>query len=935
MPSKNSVNNKEVLKDLEKKISPVLVVNNSALKPYVELFDYAPENIYQQPLGSLVGFFEVKEYSDDSAYVVNFLTAVLKKEYYINPKRPVTESLDSALHKVNMALSELAKHGNIEWLGKLNAAICVLEKNNAHFSVSGKAKIFLYRSGALTEISEDLASDSLEPHPLKTFVNVSSGRMEKNDRLLITSADIFHILSMLELKKNFQRFEGDKFVQFLKTALSNQMEMIASIVVGMVEAESPVVAKTTLKKKTARAANVFSEKTFAETTDSTMTIEESLSLMDTSEADAEYTDKKTGHIYVQGEAQQPGDNQKTSIFWEATKEKFGEAWYLTKNGIRRRVSLYKKQLAKKKELRRIEKEKLAEIKEEELKHQQEERILHELQLEEQRALEKEAQRILAEEQELLRLEAQKLAEIQQKKEHERINLEERENARLATEKLQMQIKQQQATNAEQFVSRRNNVQANTQADKKIAPVDCPAVIREIKPARSQKELAAELSFQEKLQLAIEQQQHDAIVDLRSPKDTAPIDLEDHIELEYFQEREGLAALPVPIHLQAEINAAKKEARKKAIELFIQNIKAGAKKNSLSIIKTTHLLIAKFAKSNNQEQTSQTHSQKNTHITPRFFTIRKAFSKFTFKQKMYTLIALALVFVVPLFIVHFMNAPKKPTITDLQTNAPKNPAQAAPTEKNMRSSMAQTQIITSRSDILSTLITNVGLAAFTKNSVLMFDGTQIKEYPITSGEGSIAKVAFMSDLSLVFILTDQNKIISFSPISLKFTDNNISLPANASSDFIGTYMTYLYVLDPSTNQIYRYPRTDGGFGDKTSWLKDATVLSGISDATIDDSIYAIKGNQIIKFFKGQGQPMTLESSQTPVHFDKIYTTLDSTSFWALDAQNSRLVAYTKDTSSITSQYHSDVIKNATSFSVDEKNKIAYIVTSSGLTSIALQ
>src|SRR6266568_3731172 len=95
MPSKNSVNNKEVLKDLEKKISPVLVVNNSSLKPYVELFDYAPENIYQQPLGSLVGFFEVKEYSDDSAYVVNFLTSVLKKEYYINPRRPVTESLDS------------------------------------------------------------------------------------------------------------------------------------------------------------------------------------------------------------------------------------------------------------------------------------------------------------------------------------------------------------------------------------------------------------------------------------------------------------------------------------------------------------------------------------------------------------------------------------------------------------------------------------------------------------------------------------------------------------------------------------------------------------------------------------------------------------------------------------------------------------------------
>ena len=86
MPPRNHNNNKkEMFKELEKTISPILVVNNPSLKPYVELFEYYPENIYQQSLGSLVGFFEIKEYSEDSAYIVNFLTSVLKKEYYINP----------------------------------------------------------------------------------------------------------------------------------------------------------------------------------------------------------------------------------------------------------------------------------------------------------------------------------------------------------------------------------------------------------------------------------------------------------------------------------------------------------------------------------------------------------------------------------------------------------------------------------------------------------------------------------------------------------------------------------------------------------------------------------------------------------------------------------------------------------------------------------
>ena len=194
MPPKNTEKKLDSIKELQKNISQILVINNSSLKPYIELFEYAPENIYQQPLGNLIGFFEIKEYSEDSAYVVNFLTSVLKKEYYANPRRSVAESFDSAMNKVNLALSEVAKHGNVEWIGKLHACICVIEKNSIHFTVAGNAKIFLNRKKVLTEISEGLSSDESQPHPLKTFINVSSGRLEKEDNIIITCEDIFHIL---------------------------------------------------------------------------------------------------------------------------------------------------------------------------------------------------------------------------------------------------------------------------------------------------------------------------------------------------------------------------------------------------------------------------------------------------------------------------------------------------------------------------------------------------------------------------------------------------------------------------------------------------------------------------------------------------------------------------------------------------------------------
>jgi hypothetical protein len=152
--------------------------------------------------------------------------------------------------------------------------------------------------------------------------------------------------------------------------------------------------------------------------------------------------------------------------------------------------------------------------------------------------------------------------------------------------------------------------------------------------------------------------------------------------------------------------------------------------------------------------------------------------------------------------------------------------------------------------------------------------------------------------------------------------------------MGTYLTYLYVFDPTANQISRFPRAEGGFGAKTGWLKDSTTLSGASDMTIDDNIYAVENNQVLKFFKGKKIDFKLEDSNTPVHFDKIFTTPSLQNFYALDTQNSRVVQYSKD-GTLLAQFFNETLKNATSLAVDEKNKTAYAATSSGLISISLQ
>lgn len=329
----------------EKQITPILVINNASYKPYIEAFQYEPENIIQQPLGTLVGYFEIRDYNEDSAYIVNFLTSVLKKEYYINSKRAVTESLDAALHKVNLALSELAKNGNVNWMGNLDAAICVLEKNSIHFSVAGDARILLSRKETFTGISDGLASEESKLHPLKTFVQVASGRIELNDKLILCSHSIFSILTQEELRKNSNRLSEEKFVQFLKTALSNELDAAYAACILVKKTQPQTEKKPKKSERDTAVKNAFSQQAF--TKPPKEETELIIPLLEDSQLEAEnnnnYTDKKTGHIYVQGEElPQDYNASKWQTKLSALKESVFDSILHAHGKLRRKIFLLKK-----------------------------------------------------------------------------------------------------------------------------------------------------------------------------------------------------------------------------------------------------------------------------------------------------------------------------------------------------------------------------------------------------------------------------------------------------------------------------------------------------------------------------------------------------------------------------------------------------------------
>jgi len=726
--------------EIEPKFDRVLVFDEKKSAPFIEILFQEPENITSQNLGKLIGVLEVTDTSEDSSYIVNYLISVIKKEYYSKPKRGPIESLESALHKANLALSKLAEHGNVGWLGKLNAIIAVTEKNNLHLSQAGSATAFLLRSKTMTNISDGLSTEELEPHPLKTFVNVSSGRLEISDKLIISTDSIFNIFSEDELKKSALRFSNSDFVQFLKTALGSELERAAVLIADL---DKKVIVAPGPAIKSRKETNVFSQTAFAKNSNAKPTSPGENEDVETEirneikVSGAEFTDEKTGHIYIK-EDNNPLSPQTSSNLIEDFLDFIALFW-----------------------------------------------------------------------QKIMRL-----------------------------------------------ISRLNHQIANL----RIPKINLP----ELKPKIIQKQLATP----ENINLAV-----------------------------------------------------------------LNNLRVAAQK----ILSQTARALKQLFSSEKRKRTYyslQENSAKIAAVTsgilPKFSRIRTAFAKMDYQQKIYALLAFIIIFIVPLFIVRIQN--------NLQ--AEKNRQLAAQQIQPIAIPLAQDKNII-RTANLSTIssgnnfrhILNLKNAFFAITDTAILEIANNKSFSLPQDFGSVSKATTMNDLNLIFLLNDSGKIISFSPISNSFQNNAITIPSDSNIAAIGTYLTYIYMVDSKNNQIYRYPRAEGGFGEKTNWLKDTNNLTDAIDLVMNDSLFLTNGSTVTKLFKGKNQGLDIEETATPIKINKLALGSQSNNIYILDSANSRIIHLDSD-GKILAQYYNQNLREANNIAIDETNGLAYFSSPSSIQTLDL-
>lgn len=330
---------------LEKHFREIVVGSGRSQEPYIIAFHYASDNVAGSALGTLFGFFEVEIHDQDAAYIVNFLASVAKKEYFANPRRSPVESFEAALHKINVALAEIVKHGNISWLGHLHGALGAVSQNTLNFSVTGEGEIYLAREETLRSISEGLADTESEPHPLKTFTEVSSGELFDGDLIFALSPSIWSLFSPEDLRRSLNRLGPAGFEQFLRTALVNELPIAAVALItcsAPVELQRPEKTRPVPTKPVPTLDNVWSDAPFNAAREAKQSVKAAIDATPVADKREEYTDQKTGHIYVQASPDEVFEpiNNPWKERWALFQHEFGAkmyAWGIASRKASRRI----------------------------------------------------------------------------------------------------------------------------------------------------------------------------------------------------------------------------------------------------------------------------------------------------------------------------------------------------------------------------------------------------------------------------------------------------------------------------------------------------------------------------------------------------------------------------------------------------------------------
>ena len=166
---------------------------------------YQPIDPEQAESGMVFSQIEIMNPWFPTSQIGQTIINTLIREYYRGSDTSELVNFENAVKKVNEALAQIAQNGETDWIGKLSGVLVLYNNNEIHFAQTGNSQAYLYRGTKINHITEGLDPEEA-PHPLKTFTNITSGTLEKDDKIAVANSAFFETIKPLELRRIITSF---------------------------------------------------------------------------------------------------------------------------------------------------------------------------------------------------------------------------------------------------------------------------------------------------------------------------------------------------------------------------------------------------------------------------------------------------------------------------------------------------------------------------------------------------------------------------------------------------------------------------------------------------------------------------------------------------------------------------------------------------------
>lgn len=889
----------------------VTVCKDKELEPFSNTFHFEGENLAQRKLGEIFGIIKIQDQSEESAYLPNLLSQVIKREFFLRPNRGTEESFEAALNKVNLALEELAQHGVTNWIGTLDAAIGAMNKDDFHFTKLGAGHIFLSKNKRIADISKGL-NEQIAVHPVKTFSDISSGELSIEDKIIFSTEKLFESLSWEELTRHTNIFTPNEFDNILKSTLDIEGEDVSAIVINLKEKSVLPIPK----KKTASELNFFGESEALNVKTSLGSRCRSLNSLD----------KKT--------TKETGKKEECSIDTLIST-------LIPKKTCGGEINLAQKEFSEKKA--GIGKE----TKEPLLKETANQNKAHE------------KTRNKIDNKEKKRKENLGSSPISPFEEEPELFIKED-----IDEKFEMNnIDENTEKNFDYILGKVKKTLEDLKKNKTISTSSIP-LISKIKLGKKSENIK-EISFnddeeyQKKLLAEVKEEEEEK-ERLRAEKEEMRLKNEGIREKEElkFEERQARNK-KVERSISAFFQKISQKAKSIDFESILTKIKdflaVTAKKIKplysifqKKILESIHKGHEKMTQKNIEEKfsTQEKVSFKN-NLTKTNSCLQKYFKKLTkplkrkikemdikkiiqfckkYKSAFITITSLLLILIIfSSFILSRKKDDKGMLTLENKKIIQQEPLFGKEVDTTTIANIeSEIQSITGDKDELFIITTS---GKFFKLNV---NNNNLEEIALKNSVRNIKKLVSMPTLRLIFLISEKD-VFSYSPVINRLTDVDINLPNNLSVGGVGVYLENLYILDKNSKNIYQFSRKPGGFNNYKARTTSQQFFSNASDLAVDDSLLVSAENgEIQQYFKGKLKTSFSAKSKNydEIKISDIETRLGPNTIFALDSKNGILLKIPRDNPGEKESYFNQKFIDAQNFWVNVNQDRAFISTKNG-------